>query len=327
MSETQVTTEAQIDVTDDLDAFTNDFFGRKSPEEKPANKTNADAEQDAEGQPSEDTEAQSDEADEAELEEEISEKPKRKTVQDRIDEVVRQREELRRESAAQIAQLRQELEDFKKSSNPVKEEAAKTAEPSPDALKEDGSPVYSLGEFDPQYIRDLTRFTLEQERTKVQAEMAETQRQSVAEQEQQALQSQWNERVTAATTDYPDFVEKGQVLLSNFNDLDQNYAGYLTQVLMSMEKGPDVLYYLSNHPEEAASIVNSGAQKATLALGRIESRFLQSEQEAAKPKITKAPVPPVARARGTNGAFVSVAPDTDDLDAFTSEFFANKKRR
>jgi hypothetical protein len=157
--------------------------------------------------------------------------------------------------------------------------------------------------------------------------MAETQRQSVAEQEQQALQSQWNERVTAATTDYPDFVEKGQVLLSNFNDLDQNYAGYLTQVLMSMEKGPDVLYYLSNHPEEAASIVNSGAQKATLALGRIESRFLQSEQEAAKPKITKAPVPPVARARGTNGAFVSVAPDTDDLDAFTSEFFANKKRR
>jgi len=94
-----------------------------------------------------------------------------------------------------------------------------------------------------------------------------------------------------------------------------------------MDKGPDVLYYLSNHPEEANSIVNSGAQKATLALGRIESRFLKSEQDAPKPKLTKAPAPPPrgAQARGTNGAYIAVAPDTDDLDAFEQEFFKPRK--
>lgn len=92
-----------------------------------------------------------------------------------------------------------------------------------------------------------------------------------------------------------------------------------------MEKGPEVLYYLSNHPEEAISIVNSGAQRATLALGRIESRFLQNEQQAPKIKVTQAAPPPVARARGTNGAFIAVAPDTDDLEAFEKEFF--KPRR
>lgn len=322
MSETEVTTEAQIDITDDLDAFTNDFFGQKSSEEKP-DTTKQVADQDEEDQPSVDTDAQTDEEDEAELQSEVKEPPKKKTVQDRIDEVVRQREDLRRENAAELAKLRQELEDFKKSSAPVKPDVT-ASEPTPDALDANGNSVYALGEFDPQYIRDLTRFTLQEERTKVQAEMVEAQKVNVATQEQQILQTQWNGRVETATQEYPDFVEKGQALLNNFNNLDQGYAGYLSNVLMQMDKGTDVLYYLSQHPEEAMTIVNSGAQKATLALGRIEARFLQSEQNAPKPKITKAPPPPNVRTRGTNGAFMSVAPDTDNLDDFEAAFFAKK---
>lgn len=329
MSETQVTTEVQFENSDDLDAFEAGFFGQKSPEETPASATtDEDAEQDTDSKASEGTEAQTtddDEQDEAELKEAIPETPKRKTVQDRIDEVVRQREELRRESASQIEQLRKELEDFKKGQAPTTDQATAPAEPTPDALKEDGSPVYALGEFDPQFIRDLTRFTLQQERAKVEVEQAETQRQAAVQQAQQALTTEWNGKVTSATQAYPDFVEKSQTLLDGFSGLDPNYAGYLSNVLMSMEKGPDVLYYLSNHPDEATAIVNSGAQKATLALGRIESRFIQSDQVAPKPKITKAPAPPVERARGTNGAFISVAPDTDDLDAFEREFFQGRK--
>lgn len=322
-NETEVTTEVQFDNTDDLDAFAGDFFGQKTPA---AEQTKPEAEQDAPVDESEvDTEAQKtadDEADEAELAEEIPEKPKRKTVQDRIDEVVRQREEQKRESAAEMAKLREEIESLKKGTTTQNTDTAQAAkEPEPDAVDKDGNPIYALGEFDPQYIRDLTRFTLDQERTKVQAEAAEAQRQTAQQQEQQALQTTWNGKVEAATEEYPDFVEKGQALLNGFNNLEPAYAGYLSNVLMNMEKGPDVLYYLSNHPEEAAQIVNSGAQKATLALGRIESRFIQSEQETPKPRITKAPTPPAVRARGTNGAFIAVAPDTDDLDSFSSEFF------
>ncbi len=321
MSETEVTTEAQVEVIDDLDAFTKDFFGQKSGDDK-ATATTVAAEQEA----TEDTEAQVNDAeDEAEAQEEIPDKPKRKTVQDRIDEVVRQREELKRESATQIEALRKELEDFKKSQTKGNiTVSTETLEPQPDSLDANGDPTYALGEFDPQYIRDLTRFTLVQERAKVDAERAEAQRQSAAQQEQQTLQTSWNEKVTVAGQAYPDFQERGQELLNNFNNLEPSYAGYLTNVLMSMEKGPDVLYYLSNHPEEAIAIVNSGARNATLALGQIQSRFIPSEQTAAKPKITQAPVPPSVRARGTNGAFVSVAPDTDDLKAFETEFFRKK---
>jgi len=327
MSETEVTTEVQFENTDDLDAFSNGFFGQKPAEDK-STPTKVDAEQDDEAQASEDTQAQDDDAvDEAEAQEEIPDKPKRKTVQDRIDEVVRQREEIRRESAAELAKLRQELEDFKKSQNPAATTKAETpSEPKPDALDKDGNPVYGLGEFDPQYIRDLTRFTLEQERTKVQAEQAEAQRQAAERQEQQTLQTNWNGKLEAAKTEYPDLVEKGQALLNGFNDLPPDYAGYLSSVLMSMDKGPDVLYYLSNHPEEAVAIVNSGAQKATLALGRIEAKFLEADAQKiiAKPKVSKAPPPPQERARGTNGAFIAVNGDEEDLDMFTQAFFKKK---
>lgn len=326
MSETQVETEVEV-VSDDLDTFANDFFGRKSEDEvKPEDTTNSDVEQDADAETEDEAEAQTDETEEAETEEVVEEAaPKKKTVQDRIDEVVRQREEIRRESDRQIAALKAELEAAKTSQQTQVQAPVEAQEPMPDAVDADGNPIYELGEFDPHYIRDLTRFTLEQERSKVQAEALEAQRVAEATQAQQALQSSWNEKVTEAVTAYPDFNEKGRVLLENFSDLPPEYANYIGNVLMSMDKGPDVLYYLSNHPEEAVAIVNSGAQKATLALGRIEARFLQSEQEAPKPKITKAPTPPTVRARGTSGAFISVAPDTDDLDAFANSFFKKKK--
>lgn len=322
MSETEVTTENQEVDIDNLDTFSSEFFGQNK--EKPA-ETKVEVEQEEEPAEVKETEAQTDEEDEAELQEEVKDPPKKKaTVQDRINELVAQREEARREAAAEIAKVRQEFEDFKKSQTPATEQVAEAAEPAPDAVDKDGNPIYALGEFDPQYIRDLTRFTLNQERAKVEAETAESQRQNAANEQQQALQTGWNAKVTEATTEHPDFVEKGQALLNGFNDLPPAYAGYLTNILMSMDKGPDVLYYLSNHPEEAREIVNSGAQKATLALGRIESQFIKGEQEAPKPKISKAPAPPQERARGTNGAFISVAPDTDDLDSFSAEFFRKK---
>lgn len=325
MGENDVTTEAVLD--DDLDTFSTDFFGQKSLEEKTAATTAPVEQDDAAASDSTEAQEEADQEDEAEAQEEIPDKPKRKTVQDRIDEVVRQREEIRREATAEVNKLRQELEDFKKNlTDPVKAAPTTSGEPTPDALKADGEPVYALGEFDPQYIRDLTRFTLEQERTKVQVETVEAQRVEAVKQEQQVLQTSWNGKLEVATVEYPDLIEKGQALLKGFDNLDPGYAGYLSTVLMSMDKGPDVLYYLSNHPDEAAMIVNSGAQRATLALGRIEAKFIDADaqKQLAKPRVSKAPPPPAERARGTNGAFITVAGDTEDLDEFSQAFFKKK---
>jgi hypothetical protein len=327
MSGTEVTTEATVDVTDDLDAFATEFFGGTKVAEPDA-KPGAEQEQGAETE-SESTEAQSGELtdqDESEAEIELA-KPKSK-VQERIDELVRQREEIKRESDRQLEAMRKEFEDKLAALKPAEVKTPTSEEPSPDALNADGSPKYALGEFDPSYIRDLTRFTLEQERTAANARAVEERKVQEQNIRAQQLQESWTTKVESAKERYPDLVEKGQVLLNGFADLPPDYANYLATVLQSMDHGPDVLYYLSSNPSEARTIVNSGAQKATLALGRIEAKFIEAEAQklVAKPKISKAPPPPSATARGTGGAAPSVAPDTDDLEAFEREFFKSKRK-
>lgn len=323
MSGTEVSTEAQIDIADDLDAFSDDFFGRKSPE-APATTEAAeqeDADDDAEVAEVQKEDPEEDVDPEAEFKETP---PKKKTFQDRVDELVKQREDIKREGDQRLEQLRKEFEEKIAALQPKTAPVPEAGEPKPTDLNADGTQKYELGEFDPHYIRDLTRHTLEVESQKVAVQRQAEHQAQVQQQAAQELQTGWNTKVEAAKEAYPDLIEKGQALLNGFNGLPNDYANYLSTILMSMDKGPDVLYYLSNNPQEAREIVNSGAQRATLALGRIEAKFLDADaqKQLAKPKVSKAPVPPGSnRARGTNGAFVSVAADTDDLEAFEREFF------
>lgn len=330
--------------TDDLDAFSTEFFGQNEAEPEAEPQTSGDtegaedepevdetdevdAEQDAET--GESTESQETEEDEDEGEPEAPQPKGKPTVQERINELVRQREEAKREGQAALEALRKEFEEKLAAATAPKAETPKEeGEPSPTDTNEDGTPKYELGEFDPQYIRDLTKYTLNQERKALEARAAEEAQRTQAEQARVAMVTAWNEKVEAATAAMPDFMEKGGALLAEFDGLDSGYAQYLSNLFMSMDKGPDVLYYLANNPDEARQIVNSGAQKATLALGRIEAKFIEdaARKTLAKPKQSKAPPPPpaAARSRGSNGAFIAVAPDTDDLDAFTKEFFKKK---
>jgi hypothetical protein len=326
MSETDVTTEAQIVDVDDLDVFSNDFFGQKSID-KSSTKDNAEQEPTDEAEVV-DTDAQETDVDlEDSATDEVVETPKKKTVQDRIDELVKQREDTKREADLRIEALRKEFEDKIAALQPKAPEVKAAAEPEPTDLNEDGSEKYPLGEFDPAYIRDLTRHTLEVERTRMNEKSKQEQFQLKEQEARQTLTNEWNGKLEAAKADYPDLIEKGKELLNNFSNLNTDYADYLGTVLMQMDKGPDVLYYLSNHPAEAATIINSGAQKATLALGRIEAKFIEADaqKQIAKPKVTNAPPPPPVRARGNNGAYMT-APDTDDLDAFEAQFFKKSRK-
>src|SRR3546814_11078038 len=89
-----------------------------------------------------------------------------------------------------------------------------------------------------------------------------------------ALQSEWQAKLGPAQERYPDFKEKGEELIENFTDLDEAYGEYLSSTLMSMEYGPDVLYYLASNPEEAKKIVTSGPQKDSIALVLPEARLM-----------------------------------------------------
>jgi len=218
--------------------------------------------------------------------------------------------------------LEAKLKPQNETTNPVTEDKG----PAPDDTNEDGTEKYPLGEFDPNYIRDLTKFTLLQEKEAMKAEEEKASKQKQYETERHALEESWSEKVGPAKERYPDFREKGEQLFDTFSEIDQAYGEYLTATLMSMDHGPDVLYYLANNLDEANKIVASGPTKATIALGRLEGKFADTEAEKQKvrPKVSKAPAPPTAHVKGTTAVLPDIPDDTEDLDAFSKKLFKKK---
>lgn len=337
----------------DLDAFSAEFFGQNTPEPEQTNseadKEEAEQESDApnkddtqpedkEGeQPTESDENSDDDDDdedsEADEEEEAEEpapkeQPKKKNrYQERINELNGKYREEQRQREALEARLKALEEKQQDTSKPAVEQTAdEGTAPKPDDKNEDGTDKYPLGEFDPSYIRALTRHTLDEERKALAAQSEQERQQAEAARAQETLQTEWNEKLVDARERYPDFNEKGQELISSFDGIDEAYGEYLTTTIMEMDHGTDVLYYLANNPDEARAIVASGARKATIALGGIEAKFadVEAQKQLARPKVSNAPTPP-PRNKGSAPAKVKVDPATDDLDAFEREFFPQKR--
>jgi hypothetical protein len=319
---------------DDLDSFEDAFYNRKpvatDDREEGAPKEDEEVlenEDDALATDQEDSKEDGEDEDEAPAE---PEKPKKKSAQDRINELTaKAREAERRE-----ADLRREFEELKKARNEVKtedtapkplRETLSANAPSPDATDKDGEPVYPLGEFDPKYIRDLTRFTIAEETKAAREEAAKVERERMVEAAQEELTSSWLQKLDEAEKELPDIREEIASLEVAFANVDPAYGEFLAGTIMSCDNGPQMMYYLSQNIGEAQKIVASGPAAATLALGRLDAKFskVNSEEKRNTKKVSDAPKPPEARSRGSAGRFAT-APDTDDLDAFEREFFKKK---
>lgn len=248
---------------------------------------------------------------------------KKSRFQERIDELTQQRREADARAKALEAKVDELLKSKEKEAAP-EPKSNEAAGPTPDDVNPDGSEKYPLGEFDPLYIRDLTRFTISQETARAKEEATKEAEARQMEAAQAELTSQWAVKLEKAKDQYPDMLEKNQALVDTFTDLDPAYGEYLAQTIMSMDYGPDVLYYLANNVAEAQRIASSGPTKATIALGRLEAKFadVAAEKQLRKPKVSKAPEPaPVNKGSAVNK---TVPADTDDLEAFSAMFFAKK---
>ena len=352
MSEETPTNSADVEDVN-LDDFAADFFGRKNADPEPASsevdpepnpedddapevdEDNDNTPEDTdtlaeEDEPSDEEDNQDDEDEDEDLDPEPEEKPKKKNrFQERIDELTAKAKEAeRRELAAieRINALEAKLNKNDKTDEPKQASQESDDGPRPDDLNEDGTDKYPLGEFDPAFIRDITKHTLKVEREERERIEQEERSKAEVEQVRTQLQESWNEKLGPARERYPDFNEKGEALVSVFDGIDEAYGEYLTSALMSMDHGPDVLYYLSNNVDEAKKIVESGPQKATLSLGYLNGKFAdaESEKRKARPKASNAPPPP-PKNKGSSRAFAEVPDDTDDLDAFSKKLFSKKR--
>jgi hypothetical protein len=307
--------------TDDLDAFNDLMLGRAKPAEAPSEEATEEKVEDTpeteDDSPGEvETPAPEDDEDTPKPEE----KPKKNRFQDRIDELTRQRHEADREKA----ELRRQLDEALKQKTEDKPTEKAAESPNPDDKLEDGSEKYPLGEFDPSYIRDLTRFTIGEEKKTFEAEAKRQSEERIAQEASQRQLDEWKGKLdNAIETKYPDFLEKNVELEETLRDLDEGYSAYLASTIMQMDHGTDVLYYLASNPSEAKRIAGLGATKATIALGRIEATFDREETERKQLKVSKA-APPPETVKGTS-VTTTIRPDTDDLDAFEKEFFKRKR--
>ena len=317
------TLETPVETDDvNLDDFSADFFGQKTAESEPTKPEEVVEDETTEVDNDDDT-VETDDEDEDELQEEPDKKPRRNRAKERIEELNgnwRAEQRAREALEAQLQQLK--LEQAEQAKSKQSEDARTPSEPTPTDLNEDGTEKYPLGEYDPNFIRDLNRHTLQQEMSNIRRQMEQEQEQKKIEAERTELQNSWNQKLEPAQVRYPDFNEKGQNLVQSFQNVDANYMEYLTVTLMELDHGPDVLYYLASNPDEASKIVNSGAKRATLALGAINAKFdMDAEaKKQARPKVSSAPTPPPTN-KGSAVAVSEVPDDTDDLDAFSVKLF------
>lgn len=322
----------------DLDEFEKDFYQQRELEPEKADGPDEEEDDSTEEVPeNEDNnplatdEPSEEEEEETPEEEEPKPQPKKNSAQQRIERLL-ERERLANERADALERRLAALENG--TSKEVKAESEPTQlrdtlhadAPNPDAVDDKGEPIYALGEFDPKYIRDLTRYTIKVETEAVEKERAAAAEQAKIADERNQIAQTWAEKVEKAEEDHPDIRERLGELQDVFGNLDPAYGEYLATTVMQSDYGAEIMYYLSQNIGEAQKIVASGPAAATLAFGRLEARFEKPQQEEKRNtnKVSKAPEPPSVPTRGSNGKF-QVSGDTDDLDAFEREFYKPRK--
>jgi hypothetical protein len=307
------------DVTD-LDAFSSDFFEETKKEEvkeepkedvTPEDEPVEDDTQNDEPEGDNDDDPKEDDNDKPE------EKPKKvNRFQERINELTAKAREAERAREA----LEAKLAEVAKQETPKSTPQVEAKGPQPDDKNEDGSEKYPLGEFDPTYIRDLTRHTIQAETEQAKRQEAQERAQRQEQEAREALDQQWQEKLTPVVESHEDFIEKTLGLETAFEGLDPNYSDYLVNTIKSLDHGPEVLYYFANNLPEAQKFVRMGPLAATLALGEYNAMFKGQSRKGTK--VSSAPPPPQVN-KGSKTRTV-VAGDTDDLDAFETVFYKRK---
>jgi hypothetical protein len=315
---------------DDLDNFSKSFYNdepvkqeesakEKTEEEVPENGDDTPA-TDVDEDAAEEEEPQEDETEEVEEPEEEPKPKGKKSAKDRIEELYAANKHKDRE----LAELRAAVEALKTPTEVKTSEKPKATSdaPKPDAVDEKGEAIYPMGEYDPDYIRDLHRHFIAEERKIAEAEAAKKQQEDLVKSAQAELTSAWVEKVAAAEEELPDLREHLASMESIFADIEPSYGEFLAAAIMSCDNGPQIMYHLSQNIGEAQKIVASGPQAAILALGKLDERFTKptaSEKRNTK-TVSKAAEPPVSTTRGNTGK-TSVPADTTDLKAFEREFY------
>lgn len=238
---------------------------------------------------------------------EVQEEKKRKTAQDRIDEITRARREAEREAKywRDVAMGKVQPEQ-----NHQQPEGPKAPDPN----------AYEMGDMDPRYQSDLVDY-------KVEVRLSKAGLDNLDEKVAQSLQHQAAERVWEARQDevrseFADYDEKVYAPDPVTGRAKWPCTQDMAAAIRESDAGGRLAYHLASNPEEARRIAALTPHSQIRELGRLEATLAPAS--AAKPQAktaTDAPKPATGQVRGAGGQF-SPSPETDDFKAFESTFAA-----
>ncbi len=223
-----------------------------------------------------------------------------KGVQRRLDRAVRQRHEA--EARARVAE--EELARLRTAS--PQQSTARTIPPTDETAP-------TIDKFDniEDYVTAKAQWVARRQISEALAQNEQTVRAQRAQQEAQALNSSWQERVTAITAKYPDFEDV-------VGGSETPMTPAMGRAILESDVGPELVYWLAQNPAEAAKIAQLSPLRTVAALGRIEERLTAAPPPA--PKVSKAP-PPIEPV----GSRAAVTKDPDAMS--TDEWMAWRKKQ
>lgn len=191
---------------------------------------------------------------------------KEKGVGKRINELVRQREDERREK-----EYWRELA-LKTQGITPKQDQKEVAQGKPEASKFESYEAY---------IEALTDWKYEQRQK---ADRERTEKESSA--------TQTRQRQLEALTGFEDRADKAREKYEDFDDVAFSQfpvTESMTEAILASESGPEILYYLGNNPKEAARIARLPPFVAAREIGKLEAKLPELTKQSSAP----APITPV----------------------------------
>lgn len=218
-----------------------------------------------------------------------ADKPKKGGVQKRIGELVREREDARREK------------DYWR-------EQAMKGQPKSEPTKTEEKPKVDQFQSYEDYLEALADYKAEQKFTEREKKREQESQQERAKREFDEVRSTFAERVEQAAEKYEDFEE---VAFSENVPISEA----MSMAIMSSELGPDLLYHLGQNPKESARIARLPPIAAVRELGKLEAKL--SETPTKRASKAPEPIKPVG-----NRAEV----EKDPSDMSPKEFAAWRKK-
>ena len=182
---------------------------------------------------------------------EVVEPPRKKSAQERIDELTRKRREAERDA-----------EYWK---------AKATQQEAPKAEKPSGRPTLDQFETHEEFVSAVVDWTLKQKETESQAARAERE-----EAEALASYQKRANKLRAEHDDYDELVESTP------------FTPYMRKTIANSDNGPAVAYYLGQNREIAESLCNLSPDRQIYELGKLETKILLAKETK---KVTAAPKP------------------------------------